>query len=160
MLQDDGALVQCSRTLAVVYYCSSVWEASWGGALVDLESSERHSDTAVDAARGAAAAVGLKLPPRAKLFPPKFNRLVVFSVPRFHQVTPVIPQPDASGTPRLRLSIFGWFMQPGRLYPLMTGVSGEDSRPVVKHKKSAAAVSSLKPVAPQKRKRCGAGDYE
>ncbi len=152
--------MQCSRTLAVVYYCSSVWEAGWGGALVDLESSETQSSVAADAARAAAVAVGLQLPPKAKLYPPKFNRLVVFSVPRFHQVTPVIPQPDASATPRLRLSVFGWFMQPGRLYPLMTGNSGEDSKLGAKRKKGAAAVASPKSAAPSKRKRGGDVDFD
>ena len=160
MLQDNGALVQCSRTLAVVYYCTSVWEASWGGALVDLESSERQSDGAADAARVAAAAAGLQLPARAKLLPPKFNRLVVFSVPRFHQVTPVVPQPHASAPPRLRLSVFGWFMQPGRLYPLMTGKSSEDGRASGKPKDDAAAASSTKPAAARKRKRGAAADVE
>ena len=149
-------MVKCSRTLAVVYYCSSVWEASWGGALVDLESAGVHSDLKMGAARDAAAASGLQIPAKAALFPPKFNRLVVFSVPRFHQVTPVVPPPAASAAPRLRLSVFGWFLQPGRLYPLLAADSGEGSIGGGKRKKVVAAASHLKAAAPSKRKRsCG-----
>ncbi len=160
VLCDDGSVVQCSRTLAVVYYCSSVWDASWGGALVDLESSDCSSDAAADAARSAAASTGLQLPLKAKLFPPKFNRLVVFSVPRFHQVTPVAPQP-ATAAPRLRLSVFGWFLQPGRRYPLMTGDSssrgGGGGRVT---KKNAAGDAAAVHAAPRKRKLRGAADPE
>ena len=150
-------MVQCSRTLAVVYYCSSVWDASWGGALVDLEGLAGGSDAAADAARAAAAAAGLQLPPKAKIFPPKFNRLVMFSVPRFHQVTPVVAQATASAAPHLRLSVFGWFMQPGRLYPLMTGATGTEGSSRGKTKKTAAADAAQKP---RKRKRGGAVDPE
>ena len=154
--------MQCSRTLAVVYYCSSVWEASWGGALVDLEGLAGSSDAAADAARAAAAAAGLQLPPKAKIFPPKFNRLVLFSVPRFHQVTPVVAQAAASAAPHLRLSVFGWFMQPGRLYPLMTGATGTESSSRGKTKKTAAADAAAADAAPKprKRKRGGAVDPE
>ncbi len=142
----------------MVYYCSSVWEASWGGALVDLESSDSSRDAAAAAARSAAVSSGLQIPPKAKLFPPQFNRLVVFSVPRFHQVTPVIAPPTATA-PRLRLSVFGWFLQPGRLYPLMTGCSEEGSKVAVKPKKIAAP-DALVRAAPRKRQRAGAGDAE
>ena len=159
VLCDDGSVVQCSRTLAVVYYCSSVWDASWGGALVDLESSDCSSDAAADAARSAAASTGLQLPLKAKLFPPKFNRLVVFSVPRFHQVTPVAPQP-ATAAPRLRLSVFGWFLQPGRRYPLMTGDSSRGGGGGRVTKKNAAGDAAAVHAAPRKRKLRGAADPE
>ena len=163
VLLDDGSVVQCSRTLATVYYCSSVWEASWGGALVDLESSGSSRDPSADAARSAAVASGHQLPPNAKLYPPKYNRLVVFSVPRFHQVTPVLPQPAACAAPRLRLSVFGWFLQPGRLYPLMTGSCGGAKRTIKaggETKKKAVVDAALVHAAPRKRKRGGAGDLE
>lgn len=122
---------------------------------MDLESSGIHSDVTMSAARDAAAASGLQIPAKAALFPPKFNRLVVFSVPRYHQVTPVVPQPAASGAPRLRLSIFGWFLQPGRLYPLLAADSADGIVGGGKSKKVAAAACLPKPAAPSKRKRGG-----
>ena len=148
-------MVQCSRTLAVVYYCSSVWQASWGGALVDLESSGSQGDAGAGAARDAAATLGLQIPANAALFPPKFNRLVVFSVPRSHQVTPVVPQPAASAAPRLRLSVFGWFLQPGCLYPLLTAESSGKRTGSVKRNKATADASPMKRAAPSPRKRSG-----
>jgi hypothetical protein len=42
---------------------------------------------------------------------PEWNSLVAFKVPRFHEVTAVTSN-------RPRYSIFGWFLQPGQLYPL------------------------------------------
>lgn len=42
---------------------------------------------------------------------PLFNSMVAFRVPRQHEVTQVISRVH-------RYSIFGWFMQPGRLYKL------------------------------------------
>lgn len=43
---------------------------------------------------------------------PSFNTLVVFQVPRMHGVAPVL----VDGRPRL--SLFGWWLAPGRLYDL------------------------------------------
>jgi hypothetical protein len=117
-----------------------------------LESTCGGHDLATDSARDAASALGLIIPAEAKFFPPKFNRLVVFSVPRFHQVTPVVPQPIASPAPRLRLSIFGWFMQPGRLYPLISSSSSN------KKKKSTPDASFLDRSTPRKRTRRGSSD--
>ncbi|KAI8468679.1 MAG: hypothetical protein J3K34DRAFT_477473 [Monoraphidium minutum] len=42
---------------------------------------------------------------------PEFNTLIAFRIPRFHVVTPV-------DTDQPRYSIFGWFLEPGRLYDL------------------------------------------
>ncbi len=46
---------------------------------------------------------------------PEFNSLVAFKVPRYHQVTAV------ASSERPRYSIFGWFLQPGKLYELYAG---------------------------------------
>jgi hypothetical protein len=43
---------------------------------------------------------------------PLFNSAVLFTVPRFHEVTPVTAA-------RPRYSIFGWFLQRGRSYDLL-----------------------------------------
>jgi hypothetical protein len=48
----------------------------------------------------------------SRTYNPTFNSLVLFSVPRWHAVQP-IKRPN-----RNRLSIFGWFLQPGQLYQL------------------------------------------
>jgi hypothetical protein len=47
---------------------------------------------------------------------PRHNALAAFRVPRWHAVAPV-----AGGRPRR--SIFGWFLEPGRLYPLQPGAA-------------------------------------
>lgn len=47
---------------------------------------------------------------------PVFNSMVAFRVPRQHEVTEVIGQAP-------RYSIYGWFVQPGRLYELDHGCS-------------------------------------
>ena len=43
---------------------------------------------------------------------PEFNSAVIFRVPRMHEVTPV------TTTEHTRYSLFGWYLQPGRLYDL------------------------------------------
>ena len=50
---------------------------------------------------------------------PSFNSFVVFTVPRMHAVAPIL---HAS---RSRLSLFGWWLQPGRLYELDDEVSSD-----------------------------------
>ena len=40
--------------------------------------------------------------------------MVAFRIPRFHEVTPV-------AAPRPRLSVFGWFLKPGKTYELYDG---------------------------------------
>ncbi len=60
---------------------------------------------------------------------PTFNTLCAFRVPRWHAVTPLAAPPhgaSASAAPR-RLSLFGWFLQPGELYELDTGMNGSAS---------------------------------
>ena len=91
MVDEDGEEVSApsSRVVAAVLYLSRGWQASYGGAFVDLESI-------VDGA-------GTK-------FVPKFNRLLVFRVPRWHMV-------EAVKTEKMRrLSIFGWWLAPGVHY--------------------------------------------
>ena len=46
-----------------------------------------------------------------KQYAPQFNTLVAFTVPRQHEVTPV-----QAAFPGKRLSLFGWFMEPGEKY--------------------------------------------
>jgi hypothetical protein len=128
-----GEIVECSRTLAVIYYASETWRPEWGGALVDLEATataaggagSRDPPGAAAAARRAAAAAGVDppLPASARVLAPAFNRLVAFRVPRYHQVTPVLP---CVGAEHRRYSVFGWFLEPGRLYPLHTGEEEEE----------------------------------
>ena len=43
---------------------------------------------------------------------PSFNTFIAFTVPRMHAVGPVLVES------RPRLSLFGWWLQPGRLYEL------------------------------------------
>ena len=50
---------------------------------------------------------------------PSFNTFVAFKVPRMHFVAPVLVDN------RPRLSVFGWWLQPGRLYEL--DVDGEEA---------------------------------
>jgi len=45
---------------------------------------------------------------------PEFNSCVLFSVPRWHEVKPV------KAADKQRLSIFGWFLKPGKSYELNT----------------------------------------
>ena len=51
-----------------------------------------------------------------QVYVPQFNSVIALKVPRYHQVTPV-------SSNRPRLSVFGWFLQPGRLYDLFEGES-------------------------------------
>ncbi|CAJ1400828.1 unnamed protein product [Effrenium voratum] len=72
-----GAVV--FRKIALIYYLTKDWREDYGGALLDLHSSE------------------------AKCLVPRFNSAVAFLVPRVHQV-----QDLAKGCPP-RFSVFGWF---------------------------------------------------
>jgi hypothetical protein len=55
-----------------------------------------------------------------KKFVPEFNSMVAFSVPRMHAVQAV------KAANKARLSIFGWFLKPGQLYPLDMGPGGDE----------------------------------
>lgn len=83
---DTGEIVECSRCIACIYYLSKDWRRDYGGLLVDCESGTEYV--------------------------PEFNSVVLFRIPRMHEVTPV------TITSQKRLSIFGWFLRPGRLYDL------------------------------------------
>jgi len=67
------------RKIAAVYYLNKAWPKDAGGFFVDLPTGRR--------------------------FPPAFNTLIVFEVPRMHEVTKV-----ANGM--RRFSIFGWWLVP------------------------------------------------
>ena len=56
-----------------------------------------------------------------QVYVPQFNSVIAFKVPRYHQVTPV-----SSSQPRF--SVFGWFLQPGRLYDLFEGESTQQQQ--------------------------------
>ena len=56
-----------------------------------------------------------------QVYVPQFNSIIAFKVPRYHQVTPV-----SSSQPRY--SVFGWFLQPGRLYDLFEGESTQQQQ--------------------------------
>jgi Rps23 Pro-64 3,4-dihydroxylase Tpa1-like proline 4-hydroxylase len=96
----DVAGVRHSRSIAVVYHLSrGVWRPEYGGLFVDMEAN-----------RDASGSEGGDV-----AHCPAFNTLFAFRVPRWHAVTPLAP-----GAPR-RLSLFGWFLERGELYPLHHG---------------------------------------
>ena len=65
------------------------------------------------------AFVDLEGPGGRAVLVPRFNTLCAFRVPRWHSVEPV-----AAGAPRARMSIFGWFLSPGKFYDLDGGGGG------------------------------------
>lgn len=77
----DGIL--CSRDIALVYYLTKDWKESFGGVFIDKQTNSK--------------------------IVPKFNTLIAFTVPRFHEVTKMT-------TSRIRYSFFGWFLSEGDLY--------------------------------------------
>ena len=87
----DG--VMCSRDLAIIYYLTEDWSEADGGVLVDLHDGKR------------------------KHYVPKFNSLVAFEVPRFHEVTAVKRRSGRDP----RFSIFGWFLEEGDIYSFSKG---------------------------------------
>mmetsp|Transcript_523 Transcript_523/g.969 ORF Transcript_523/g.969 Transcript_523/m.969 type:complete len:332 (-) Transcript_523:64-1059(-) len=90
----DEDPVLCSRDIAVIYYLTKDWRETDGGVLVDLQTGARYV--------------------------PRFNSLVAFVVPRFHEVTAV--RPRAGRGPRL--SVFGWFLVEGNLYDFVKDTDG------------------------------------
>lgn len=86
-VMDDGTTLECSRDLAVIYYLTHDWCEDYGGTLVDVETGSRYT--------------------------PRFNSIVLFRVPRYHEVEAVTGR-----SPLPRYSVFGWFLKPGRLYDL------------------------------------------
>ena len=49
-----------------------------------------------------------------QVYVPKFNSVIAFRVPRYHEVT-------CMNTNQPRFSVFGWYLQPGHLYKLFQG---------------------------------------
>jgi len=70
------------RRVAAVFYLNKGWKRCYGGELLDLETGKKYL--------------------------PAFNSLVVFSVPRMHQVSAVRAPPG-----RARFSLFGWWLEKG-----------------------------------------------
>mmetsp|Transcript_38204 Transcript_38204/g.75758 ORF Transcript_38204/g.75758 Transcript_38204/m.75758 type:complete len:352 (-) Transcript_38204:19-1074(-) len=79
--RSGGRPAKYTRVAAAVYYLSRGWKRSFGGELVDLETKQRHV--------------------------PEFNTLVVFEVPRRHEVS-AVKAPEG----QRRCSIFGWWLLP------------------------------------------------
>ena len=95
---DDGELLY--RDIAVVLYMvDDEWDGEKdGGVLLDWGPTNKK----------------FKQP---KEIIPKFNRLVCFQVPRFHEVTKVVSRSDVEEEEdRPRLSLFGWFLTDKKLY--------------------------------------------
>ncbi|GAB4812976.1 hypothetical protein N2152v2_000022 [Parachlorella kessleri] len=104
---DTGEVITCSREIGVIWYLTKDWRAEHGGALVDLEAAGGR-----------------------KAYVPLFNSVVMFRVPRFHEVTPVTSS-------RPRYSLFGWFLQPGRRYELFTGEAPQQQEAGPEHAQRA-----------------------
>lgn len=52
-----------------------------------------------------------------QVYVPEFNSAIAFRVPRYHEVTRM-------NTNQPRFSVFGWYLQPGKLYELFQGEDG------------------------------------
>eukprot|EP00882_Tetradesmus_deserticola_P015103 GHRQ01016079.1.p1 GENE.GHRQ01016079.1~~GHRQ01016079.1.p1 ORF type:complete len:321 (+),score=104.82 GHRQ01016079.1:337-1299(+) len=91
VMMDDGSMQLCSRSIACIYYLTKGWSDADGGHLADLEA-----------------------PGGPQQHLPAFNSMVAFRIPRWHEVRPVTGD-------KPRYSIFGWFLEAGRLYELNTG---------------------------------------
>jgi Rps23 Pro-64 3,4-dihydroxylase Tpa1-like proline 4-hydroxylase len=66
VMMDDGSTQLCSRNIACIYYLTRGWSEADGGHLVDLEA-----------------------PGRPQQHLPAFNSVVLFRIPRWHEVKPV-----------------------------------------------------------------------
>ncbi len=118
----DRKPVLCSRDVACIYYLTPKdWTESDGGVLVDLTNGARYV--------------------------PRFNSLVAFVVPRFHEVTAVRRRAGRAA----RLSIFGWFLEEGDLYEYN---AQPDARPAPDHA-AGKAKGETKGMAKGKNKNTG-----
>eukprot|EP00879_Flechtneria_rotunda_P029966 GHRR01032441.1.p1 GENE.GHRR01032441.1~~GHRR01032441.1.p1 ORF type:complete len:181 (+),score=69.31 GHRR01032441.1:51-545(+) len=125
---DDGSIQLCSRTIACIYYLTKDWQAEYGGELVDLEA---HGGP--------------------KVHVPQYNSVVMFRVPRWHEVRPVIGD-------RPRYSVFGWFLEPGKLYDL--NVSPHEQQQQQTQQRDAGQQDMQQAAARSKRKETRPGKAE
>lgn len=107
----DDAGNRYYRDLAVVVYLSKSWKTEYGGLFVDLAVKPPMSIT------------------------PLFNSMVVFFVPRLHQVTLI-----ADHCTRKRYSIFGWSLTNQALSSTSTAKKNKRK----KRKKGKKEISKMK----------------
>ena len=94
---EENALALYRDVAIVLYMVDDAWTASKdGGVLLDWGPTNSKFQTPTE-------------------IPAKFNRLVCFRVPRWHEVTPVVGHTADEERPP-RLSIFGWFLTEQKLY--------------------------------------------
>jgi hypothetical protein len=68
---------------------------------------------------------------------PEFNSAVLFKVPHLHMVEPVLVNCP-------RYTIFGWFLKPGKLYPLQDDESNEKDQRDVRMRSCIKRIVGLK----------------
>jgi len=113
-----------NRQVAAVYYLNRDWPTDCGGMLVDMQTGEA--------------------------YPPEFNSLVIFTVPRMHMVTAI------ESVKLQRFSIFGWWLKPAEDHAVEGGdtpalpVSRQVSRGAAVKKRPSAQVDgrSLQTAVP------------
>jgi len=102
--EDNEYEIPYTRVWAMAYYLTRNWKDDYGGKFVDLQTNVSHS--------------------------PDFNTMVVFDVPRLHEVTAVCAPPASA-----RHSIFGWWLMEESTFRKRPGGTKALKRP-------AAAVAS------------------
>jgi Rps23 Pro-64 3,4-dihydroxylase Tpa1-like proline 4-hydroxylase len=90
----DGVIYE--RDLAIVLHLSRDWHLEYGGLFADMEY----------------------IPPH--ILVPQYNSLVLFKVPRLHQVTPI----EKTARGQKRYSIFGWALKKQKTCPNSSNGSG------------------------------------
>ena len=103
-----GLILGHRREYAAVLYLTPDWPPWAGGEFVDEEDGQdadpvEETDGANDEAEGVARRGSVS-------YPPSFNTLVVFRVPRRHAVLEVRGGEGETSRPPLRYSVFGWWL--------------------------------------------------